>query len=81
VALIRIQGYPHESHEPGHKSVPSPLEDVQECSEEGSAQAKCERPAFEEIRDEEAGRGFVEAVLFLQDKRGIGRQGQSRNRG
>ena len=77
--MIRIQGYPHESHEPGHESVPSPLEDVQKRSDEGSAQAKCESPAFEEVRDEELGRGLVEAVLLLQDKRGIDRQGQSRN--
>jgi hypothetical protein len=78
--LTPIQSYPHESHEPGHKSVPSPLKDVQECSDEGSAQAKCEGPAFEEVRDEEGGRGLVEAVLFLQDKRGVDRQRQRRNR-
>ena len=41
-----------EGHEPGDKSVASPLENVQECSQERRAQDKGDRPSFEKVRDE-----------------------------
>ena len=41
-----------ESHKPRNKAVSSPLEDIEESSEEWHANDEADRPTFQEICDE-----------------------------
>lgn len=60
------RGDSHEGHEPGHEAVAGPLEDPEEGGEEGRREHEADCPALEHVRNEEPGRGLVEAVLLLQ---------------
>lgn len=64
----KTRGHAHESHQPWNKSIPRPLEDVKECSEEWGTKDEGEEPALDEIGNEQARSGLIEPVLLLENE-------------
>lgn len=61
----------HECHEPRNESVSGPFEYVEEGGEERRAEDDAETDGFDEVADEYARRGFVEAMFGLHDEGGV----------
>lgn len=58
----------HEAHQPRDKSIPGPLEDVEERREEGCANNNSQHPAFKKICYKQPRRCLVETVLLFEDE-------------